>query len=215
MWAPTSLIIHLVSVGCRDTFFFSEIALRCSALICSVLSSTWETDLAVKAHSPKDTVWSEALASCQPVPHWAIWLHWQPDCLHSSSHFPMLSPFGVGESPSLSLSISKVAPCSDQFSQELLILLGLKESMEVQRALCLWLSLIPSASLISLWRSEAEPDLHSDCPPNRLIWENGAIGPIFPATPPLMIQTGVRGEMQELDLYHHSVYLHSPVSMVL
>lgn len=68
MWAPTSLIIRLVSVGCRDTFFFSEIALRCSALICSVLSSTCETDLAVKANSPKDTVWSEALASRQPAP---------------------------------------------------------------------------------------------------------------------------------------------------
>lgn len=63
MWAPTSLIIHLVSVGCGDTFFFTEIALRCTALICSVLSSTWETDLAVKANSPKHTVWSEALIS--------------------------------------------------------------------------------------------------------------------------------------------------------
>lgn len=73
MWAPTSLIIRLVSVGCRDTFFFfsfTAIALRCTALICSVLSSTWEADLAVKANSPKDAVWSEtpsSLASLFPV----------------------------------------------------------------------------------------------------------------------------------------------------
>lgn len=115
MWAPTSLIIHLVSVGCGDTFFFTEIGLRCTALICSVISSTWETDLAVKANSPKDTVWSEAPVSCQPVPCWTIWLHWQPDCLRSSSHFPTLTCFGDGKSHSL--SILKVAPCSDQFSQ--------------------------------------------------------------------------------------------------
>lgn len=42
----------------------------------------------------------------------------------AQAFFPILSPFSVGGSPSLSLSISEVAPCSDQFSQELLMLLA-------------------------------------------------------------------------------------------
>lgn len=44
---------------------------------------------------------------------------------------------------------------------------GLKESMETQTAILL--SLILFVSLLSLWHSEAEPDLHSACPPNCLI----------------------------------------------
>lgn len=176
----------------RDFFFFPEIALRCTALICSVLSSTWESDLAVKANSTKDAVWSEALVSCQPVPCSTIWLYGEADCLHSSSHFPMLTHFRESHC----LSIPMVAPCSNQFSQELLILATNKESIEVQRVLCLTLSLILLASLISSWCNEAEPDLYSDCPSNCLIWENRANGPIFPACPPLMTQTGVQGAMQ-------------------
>lgn len=70
---------------------------------------------------------------------------------------------------------------------------GWKESIGAQRVLRLTLGLIHSSSLISSRCNEAESDLYSDCPPNRLISQNGAIGAIFPACAPLMIQTGVRG----------------------
>lgn len=111
----------------------------------------------------------------QPFSHVdSFWWWWGPGCL----------------------SISMVAPSTNQFSQELLMLPGWKESIGAQRVLCLTLGLILSCSLISSWCNEAELDLYSDCLPNRLIWENGAIGPIFPACVPLMIQTGVRGAVQ-------------------
>lgn len=192
MWAPTSLNIHLASVGCRDPFFFfPEITLRCSALICSVLSSTWEADLAVKANSPKDTVWSETPAFCHYVPHWAVWLHLQPDCLHNFSYFFHIEYFGCWGVSWFIFIDMKGGSLPGSIFTGALDASGLKESMETQTAILL--SLILFVSLLSLWHSEAEPDLHSACPPNCLIWENRAIRSLFPATPPLMPQTGVCG----------------------
>lgn len=183
---------------CRDTFSgFTEFAFRCSTLICAVLSSTWETDLAEIAKLPKghSLVWSPHLLPTRfPVEQYG--------CIGSQLVFtaPAIFPCWlilvmVG---SRRLSISMVAPSSNQFSQQLLMLPGWKESIGAQRVLCLALGPILSSSLISSWCNEAESDLYSGCPPNRLIWENGAIGPIFPACVPLMIQTGVQGAAQQL-----------------
>lgn len=181
---------------CRDTFSgFTEFAFRCSALICSVLSSTWEADLAEIAKLPKghSLLWSPHLLPARfPVEQYG--------CIGSQLVFtaPAIFPCWlilvmVGSG---CLSISMVAPSTNQFSQELLMLRGWKESIGTQRVLCLTLGVILSSSLISSWCNEAELDLYSDCPPNRPIWENGAIGPIFPACAPLTIQTGVQGAVQ-------------------
>lgn len=183
---------------CRDTFSgFTDFAFRCSTLICAVLSSTWETDLAEIAKLPKgqSLVWSPHLLPTRfPVEQYG--------CIGSQLVFtaPAIFPCWlilvmVG---SRRLSISMVAPSSNQFSQQLLMLPGWKESIGAQRVLCLALGPILSSSLISSWCNEAESDLYSGCPPNRLIWENGAIGPIFPACVPLMIQTEVQGAAQQL-----------------
>lgn len=178
---------------CRDTF--SEFAFRCSAFFCSVLSSTWKTDLAEIAELPKghSLVWSPHLLPARfPVEQYG--------CIGSQLVFtaPVIFPCWlilvmVGSG---CLSISMVAPSTNQFLQELLMLLGWKESIGAQRVLCLMLGLILPSSLISSWCNEAEWDLYSDCPPNRLVWENGAIGPIFPACAPLILQTVVRGAVQ-------------------
>lgn len=131
-----------------------------------------------------------------PFPYWAIWLRWQPARLHSSSHFPMLTHFGDG-GVSPFIDIDGGSQLQSIFAAAL-DAPGWKESIGAQRVLCLALGPILSSSLISSWCNEAESDLYSGCPPNRLIWENGAIGPIFPACVSLMIQTGVQGAAQQL-----------------
>lgn len=140
------------------------------ALICSVLSGTREADLAVKANSPKDSVWSESLVSCQPVPAAEqCGFCWQPDCLRSSSPFSHVDSFWrCGASQSVDIQGGSLALIN--FSPQLLDASGSKRNqLRRKRALRLLLSPIRSASLISLRCIEAKADPHSDGRPNRLI----------------------------------------------
>lgn len=72
MWAPTSLIIRLVSVGCRDTFFFFFLHSDSSQMYCFDLFSFikhlrgWPCSKS-KVPKGRSLVWNP-LVSCQPVP---------------------------------------------------------------------------------------------------------------------------------------------------
>lgn len=189
--------------GLQRHISFSEIGLRCSALIVLLSSITWEMDLAVKINSLKDNVWFGYVASLAGA------FSSQP----FQPFFPTLSPwmlFGVAESLSLSLSISKVARCSDQFSQERLMLLGWRNRWGAESPV---LSLFLAVSLTPSWHSKAVPDLHSGCPPNCLIWENGAIGPILLLLNNWRFRQGCM-EQWDWNLHCHSVCLHSTHFMV-
>lgn len=212
MWDPTSLIINLVSVGWGDTFFFFwETALSCIALICSVLSNTWEADLAVKANSPKDTVWSEAFASCQSVPSCSVL-----KAKLSSLLGPFL-PYWV------LLLLGSLPVYLYRYQRWLPALINFRKS-----SWCFWAKRNqwkrkePSVSRY-LWfpLSHSFPygmvklSLIISIQTARLIASFEKMeqsGHIFCATPLLMIQTGFHGAMQDWLPYYNSVFLciHDP-----
>lgn len=95
MWAPTSLIICLVSAETPFLVLQSCFQMQRFDLFSFIKHLRgWPCRNSRTPQRTQSGLKPSSLAS--PFPCWTIWLHWQPARLHSSSHFPMLTHFGDG-----------------------------------------------------------------------------------------------------------------------